>query len=1152
MEFKRLRLSGFKSFVEPTELLIEPGLTGVVGPNGCGKSNLLEAIRWVMGESSYKRMRASGMEDVIFSGSSNRPERNMAEVTITLDNSARTAPPAFNDDDTLEISRRIEREAGSAYRINGKDVRAKDVQLLFADASTGSRSPALVRQGQIGEIVNAKPQARRRILEEAAGITGLYTRRHEAELRLNAAETNLTRLEDVIGQLEVQLNNLKRQARQATRYKNVSADIRRTEASQLYIQWRQATDTLQEAEAGLRESERALGEHTQQAAEATRSEAKVAETVQPLREREAVRAAVLQRLTVERDGLQAEENRSNARKEELEMRVRQIAQDLEREREITADNDGVLQRLTDEETHLTAAGTSDADARAEAEQQVGQAARTLHEAEQEADEAAASLSALQTRKAGLDGTISDLNTRMARLETELGSVREESQRLGADQGLSAAIDGAKSDLGLAQETLDAAERAVETAEADHETKREAEAAARNASDQARRDAERLRTEVATLEKVLSVPDDGQWPPVIDAVTVTSGYEAALGAALGDDLDVPADEAAPVHWRTLGALATPPALPAGAQPLADYVNAPAALARRLTQVGVVDPARGADLQAQLGPGQRLVSTKGDLWRWDGFAAAADAPTAAAQRLAERNRLDGLRGEAQTAAAEAEAARQVFETAQAATKQISERLANNRGAVRQANQAVAQARDTLAGKERANAETSARSAALSESERRIVGDVEQVRSSLNRAKTELGEIPAADALAESLQRMREKVTEERAAYTDIKARFDGFERDARMRTERLAALADERKSWSDRKERATTQISALEQRDQETKGELEQMADLPKLWEERREKLFRALAQAEQERKEAADALAEAETGLAQCASAAKEAEADLSMSRETHARNEERLNAARERHDEVTKRITERLECEPPKLREMAELKEGAELPDPEAVDARLSRLRAERERLGGVNLRADEEAQEVGEQLDTLVNEREDLIKAIHRLRQGIASLNKEGRERLVTAFEQVNAHFEELFTALFGGGKASLEFVESDDPLEAGLEITARPPGKRTQVLSLLSGGEQALTAMALIFAVFLTNPSPICVLDECDAPLDDSNVERFCNLLGEMLKKSDTRFLIITHHAYTMSRMNRLFGVTMAERGVSQLVSVDLETAESFREAS
>ncbi|MGI9412358.1 MAG: chromosome segregation protein SMC, partial [Hyphomicrobiales bacterium] len=415
-----------------------------------------------------------------------------------------------------------------------------------------------------------------------------------------------------------------------------------------------------------------------------------------------------------------------------------------------------------------------------------------------------------------------------------------------------------------------------------------------------------------------------------------------------------------------------------------------------------------------------------------------------------------------------------------------------------------------------------------------------------------IPPADALTESLQRLRETVTNERAAYTEIKARFDGFERDAAMRSERLAALADERKAWSDRKEGAEAQITALEQRAKETTGELEQMADLPQLWQERREKLFRALDQAEQERKAAADALAEAETLSTQSTTKAREAEADLSMSRETHARNEERLNAARERIDEVTKRITERLECEPPKLREMAEIKDDAELPDADAVDARLARLRAERERLGGVNLRADEEAQEVGEQLDTLVSEREDLVSAIHRLRQGIASLNKEGRERLVAAFEKVNTHFEELFTALFGGGKASLEFVESDDPLEAGLEITARPPGKRTQVLSLLSGGEQALTAMALIFAVFLTNPSPICVLDECDAPLDDSNVERFCNLLYEMLKKADTRFLIITHHAYTMSQMHRLFGVTMAERGVSQLVSVDLETAESFREAS
>jgi chromosome segregation protein len=388
--------------------------------------------------------------------------------------------------------------------------------------------------------------------------------------------------------------------------------------------------------------------------------------------------------------------------------------------------------------------------------------------------------------------------------------------------------------------------------------------------------------------------------------------------------------------------------------------------------------------------------------------------------------------------------------------------------------------------------------------------------------------------------------------MKASFDGFERDARLRSDRLRAIAEEREAWRERSERAGAQVSALQARSEEAKSDLAALTNLPQQWTEKREKLFRALGQAEEERKAAADALAEAETHLSRCDAQAKEAEATLSGTRESHARIEERLHGCRERLDDVVKRIDERLECQPPQARELAGLKEDQDLPDAEAIDNRLARLRAERERLGGVNLRADEEAKEVGEQLDTLVSEREDLIKAIHRLRQGIASLNKEGRERLVAAFERVNEHFEHLFTTLFGGGKASLEFVESDDPLEAGLEINARPPGKRTQVLSLLSGGEQALTALALIFAVFMTNPSPICVLDECDAPLDDANVERFCELLREMQRNTDTRFLIITHHPYTMSQMNRLFGVTMAERGVSQLVSVDLETAESYREAS
>jgi chromosome segregation protein len=366
MKFTRLRLSGFKSFVEPTDLLIEPGLTGVVGPNGCGKSNLLEALRWVMGESSYKSMRASGMDDVIFSGTTQRPSRNMAEVMVTMSNDDRSAPPQHNDNEVIEISRRIEREAGSAYRINGKDVRARDVQLLFADVSTGARSPALVRQGQIAEIINAKPQARRLILEEAAGITGLHTRRHEAELKLKAAEVNLTRLEDVTSQLESQLNSLKRQARQAQKYKLISAEIRKLEAAGLYVAWKEAVESAARDAAALDESTRVLAENTRAASEKLRARDEMGEKLPGLREQETIRAAVLQRMAVERNSLDEEERRVEGRRKELDQRLVQAVADLTREHESLRDTDGVIARLVEEDTGLKASQNNDGDLRAEA------------------------------------------------------------------------------------------------------------------------------------------------------------------------------------------------------------------------------------------------------------------------------------------------------------------------------------------------------------------------------------------------------------------------------------------------------------------------------------------------------------------------------------------------------------------------------------------------------------------------------------------------------------------------------------------------------------------------------------------------------------------------------------------------------------------
>jgi chromosome segregation protein len=1150
MKFSRLRLSGFKSFVEPTEFVIEPGLTGIVGPNGCGKSNLLEALRWVMGESSYKSMRASGMDDVIFAGTATRPSRNMAEVTVSLDNAGRTAPPALNDSDIIEVSRRIEREAGSAYRINGREARARDVQLLFADASTGARSPALVKQGQIGEIIAAKPQARRRILEEAAGITGLHTRRHEAELKLHAAETNLERLDDVIAQLEAQLNNLKRQARQASRYKQLSAAIRRLEATALYAAWRQVAALVEREAADLDEITRRLAEETRAVSEKTRRRDAASEALPPLREAEAVRAAVLQRLSIERDGLDKEEAQARQRAAELEARLAQIAQDLKRESDILADAAGVLGRLDGEAEELSAAEANAAGERLKAARTLQAAADRLKRSQDEADGAAAELSALIARHEALARAEAEAEGRIARLEAEVEAVGGRRARLVAEADGGAEGEALARAVAAAGEAAAAAEAAAREAESRARDAQAAEAGARQAHDEARRRADRLSTEAATLAKLLSAATGDLFPPLIDAVTVEAGFEAALAAALGEELEAATDEASPVHWRDLGPFDRSAPLPEGAEPLSRRVAAPPSLARRLTHTGLVDRGDGARLQRLLAPGQRLVSREGDLWRWDGYSAAAEAPTAAAKRLAERNRLGSLEAEGRAAQEEADALGAAFAAARRASEEGVRREREAREAWRQATAQIETARQALARHEKAMGERLREVSALDEALRRIADQVAEARAARERARLDRGTLADPAALRERVGSLRGEVERDRADYAEARARHDGSEREARLRGERLKSLAAERRQWGERAARAKAQVETLERRAAEARQGLAELADLPARFAERRRKLLSALSDAEGERRLAADRLVEAETAVKAAEDDLTQAQDRLATARADHARAGALLEAARERLAENVSRIRDQLMCAPEDLPQAAGI-EAETLPDPETVERRLQDLKEQRDRLGAVNLRAEEEAADVQAQLDGLVAERDDLVAAIAKLRHGIQSLNREGRERLIEAFDVVNANFGALFSTLFGGGKAELQLVESEDPLEAGLEILAHPPGKRPQVLSLLSGGEQALTALALIFAVFLTNPSPICVLDEVDAPLDDHNVERFCNLLDAMLERTDTRFLIITHHALTMARMHRLYGVTMMERGVSQLVSVDLVTAEGMREA-
>jgi len=1145
MKLTRLRLHGFKSFVEPTDFVIEPGLTGIVGPNGCGKSNLVEALRWAMGETSHKSLRAADMDAVIFAGSGNRPARNHAEVVMTIDNADRTAPAAVNDSQILEISRRIEREAGSVYRINGRDVRARDVQILFADAATGARSPALVHQGKIGEIIQAKPEQRRRVLEDAAGVAGLHARRHEAELRLKAAEANLTRVEDVIGQLASQIDGLKKQARQAIRYREVAAKVRKAEAMLFHLRWMEANAEVTESAHTHDLAVRELAERTREQAEAARIQANRAAELPALREAEARAAAGLQRLTNARELLDREEERAKERGAELDRRLMQFSADIARERQQVSDAEVALARLDTEDAELRQEITSRVDKRSGVDQRVAAAEATLADAERLFGELTTALADLTARRNQLEASVRGHRDRLARLDQDIANVQAEDDRLAQEtEGfgdlavLAAAMESAQH--GVAQ-----AEASAQASEATHFTARQKLEGLRAPLVEADKRVQRLETEARTIAKLVTGATKNLWPPIIDGVTVAKGFEKALGAALGDDLDAPVDPSAPMRWTIAGADKDDPALPAGVEPLAAHVEAPPELTRRLKQIGVLPRERGAQFVSLLKSGQRLVSAEGDVWRWDGFVAAAHAPTGAARRLAERARLGEIEHELEQARLDALAKRQALELAEAEATTAARAETAARDGWRAAQHEADATRERHTAIERELNRHAARKSALSEARARLNADLTEAVGAHQAATAALAGLPPNQETEIRLAAVRADIERHLRLAAEVRGEAQALAREAELADRRMQAILAERNDWQNRNASAAAQIETVEARLGEVKADRAELENAPAVFAEKRSALIGEISSAENDRKLAADALAAAETAMAATDRAAKAALEALSAAREATGRAEERMEAARRRLADVEREIHDMLEIAPQGVAALAEIQPGVELPPLTEIEENLERLRRDRERLGAVNLRADEELREVEAQHTTLTTERDDLVEAIKRLRQGIQSLNREARERLLSSFETVNNHFKQLFTELFGGGEAALHLIESDDPLEAGLEIIAKPPGKKPQTLSLLSGGEQALTALALIFAVFLTNPSPICVLDEVDAPLDDHNVERFCNLLHEMTGSTETRFIIITHNPITMARMNRLFGVTMAERGVSQLVSVALEEA-------
>ncbi|MEZ7833513.1 MAG: AAA family ATPase [Candidatus Pelagibacter bacterium] len=855
MEFKKIQLNGFKSFAEKTNFLIEHGLTGIVGPNGCGKSNIVESLRWVMGETSAKSMRGSGMEDVIFNGTSNKSSKNIAEVSISVDNASHDGPMQYKDLDHIEVRRKIEKDKGSKFYINDKEVRARDAQMFFADLSTGAHSPSMISQGRIGALVTAKPTDRRAILEEAANISGLHVRRHEAELRLNAAEVNLKRADELRRQQEKQLANLQKQAEEATKYKLISEEIKKIEAGLYYLKLLDIDNEIRIENEINNEAEGEVSSFNQQISQFESLIKTETDKVSPLREKNIENLSRIQRLNLELQSLDEENVRTQDEIENFKKSLKTIEEDIDREKGIVIDANSNEKRLKEEKSELI----------------------------------------------------------------EIDSKYFETEKLSNED-----LEKAKNQLNEEQKAVD---------------------------------------------EIIEIFANGNINISID-------------------------------------------------PIKDVINT--------------------------------------------------------------------------------------------IEKIKELINSN-----EANQAL-----TLLDRTKMELNNFLNNLANDESKSKLT-DIDEKNSNI-------------------------KLLQEK--YADSFSKNQSIKKESIKRNERIKAIESEVESWKNLLSNSQKMVTELTERKNKLLSQLNERDQQPKAQAEKKGQATEGLRISQNEKIENEKIIEETDKKINSLRLELNDVQERSIQIRERKASSGATVEGLKKRKEDLLERVSSELNLEENDILENSNLNGVVELPNSVDQEEALDEKKREREKLGSVNLRADEETSKYEIEIKKMEQDREDLVSAIIKLKESINELNQKGRERLLEAFEKVNRKFNEVYTKLFNGGNAKLELVDSDDPLEAGLEMLVSPPGKRLQSITLLSGGEQALTALSLIFAVFLTNPSPICVLDEVDAPLDDANVTRFCGLLDDLTKITNTKFIIVTHHALTMSKMNRLYGVTMPEKGISQLVAVDLQKAESM----
>jgi len=1140
MKFKSIRISGFKSFLESTEIPIDNGLTGIVGPNGCGKSNIVEAMKWVMGENSARQMRGDGMDDIIFSGTNERPARNFAEVSIKLDNTEKKAPSNFNHFDEIEISRKIEREKGSIYRVNGKQVRSRDIQLIFADNGTGARSSGIVSQGRISQIIDSSPENRRVILEEAANIKGLHSRRHEAELKLNGATDNLSRLLDIEQTYNEQLVELEKQARKASRYRSVGERLRKAEST-LFIKLLNSSETdLKNFKNELEIATDRVNQAQLDVSKNTKSKLVAFDKIPELKKIEAEKAAFLQSLNINKIRLEEEKSSANKTLDNIFNQISQIEIDIEREEEIKEDSKKSLLNLEDEEKKLKTESKA-------FEGKIDQAISLVKELKKKSDEADQDLSSINSKiysinsnKENIEKRITDLKEKIKKSEFQIPQFNILEEEKSFKENKAKIIKGRK--------LLEEKNKLLLTKKNEYEAIKKILNDLNKAKTEADYKVNITKAELNSLSSLLG-HDTSSKETLENSIDSFASLEKSIGSILGEtllapvlsNLDTPKNTP---FWRKnlKGIIETK--LPDGVKPIIKNIKNNSILDLALLGVGIVDNEEIAfKLQDKLSFGQALTTVEGGLWRWDGFVQPPQVQNSYSERLQNIAKLRSLEKE--------------FPNLENRQKSIQINIDKNESYINVIEKNIleleSQIYDLIEANNNLNLlntkiESKIGSSKILVKEHQNIIDLSNKELNLlNKELINSSNLPL--LLTEELK-IRNIADQCRNSLTDAMAAEQQVRNHESYQSRNLLQIKNQKNNWEKREDEAIARLLTLQNRQKSLSEEKQKLMNLPDNFKKREDELNLEINKALQLRNKAADNLVEAETNLNELEKLEKLSEQNMSSLREEMIKIEAKLNLSKSQVKNIEERVWEKLRINTDQLYEIANLDKNDEIDiSIDALEKTVHRLINERDSIGAVNLRAEEEMKEMRDKIKTMSDERIDLEQAIDKLKTGIFELNKEGRQRLKESFEEVNKNFKNLFQKLFGGGNAELKLIGNEDPLHAGLEVLASPPGKKMQLLSLLSGGEQALTAISLIFSVFLCNPAPICILDEVDAPLDDSNVGRFCNLLEKIVEETDTYFMVVTHHRLTMAKMDRLFGVTMEQKGISRLVAVNLEQANRIK---